>query len=208
MGIQIHSHEIHRTIVATIQAGTIGKIKEVHSWSAKRWGDNDPTPSRADPIPAELNWNLWLGVAGMRPYLFTLSWYDGDKRPPQSVKALLGQQSLADQGSVYIGTEGVLYSPYIDPPVLFPLEKFKDAKLPNPGGNDHYLRLPFDLPRTMPEWTNAAKPSGADCNHEIIHIDRGKAVSRWWGPVSGKLAGATWVDRACDARDESPDRTG
>jgi predicted dehydrogenase len=27
MGIQIHSHEIHRTIVAAIQAGTIGKIK-------------------------------------------------------------------------------------------------------------------------------------------------------------------------------------
>jgi len=40
MGIQMHSHEIHRTIVATIQAGTIGKVKEVHSWSGKQWGDN------------------------------------------------------------------------------------------------------------------------------------------------------------------------
>ncbi len=40
MGIQIHSHEVHRTIVATIQAGTIGKVKEVHSWSGKHWGDN------------------------------------------------------------------------------------------------------------------------------------------------------------------------
>src|SRR5262249_44620738 len=58
MGIQIHSHEIHRAIVATIQAGTIGKVKEVHSWSAKYWGDEAPTPTRTDRIPPELNWNL------------------------------------------------------------------------------------------------------------------------------------------------------
>src|SRR5262249_46576806 len=31
MGIQIHSHEVHRTVVATIQAGAIGKVKEIHS---------------------------------------------------------------------------------------------------------------------------------------------------------------------------------
>ncbi len=29
MGIQIHSHGVHRTVVATIQAGAIGKVKEV-----------------------------------------------------------------------------------------------------------------------------------------------------------------------------------
>src|SRR5581483_1558869 len=28
MGIQIHSHEVHRTVVATIQAGAIGKVRE------------------------------------------------------------------------------------------------------------------------------------------------------------------------------------
>ena len=45
MGIQIHSHEVHRTIVATIQAGAIGKVKEVHSWSGKHWGDSSPGPT-------------------------------------------------------------------------------------------------------------------------------------------------------------------
>ena len=69
MGIQIHSHEIHRTIVATIQAGMIGKVKEVHSWSGKHWGDKKPRPTRVDPVPAELNWNFWLGVAAERPFL-------------------------------------------------------------------------------------------------------------------------------------------
>src|SRR5437588_701604 len=31
MGIQIHSAAEHRTVVATIQSGAIGKVKEVHS---------------------------------------------------------------------------------------------------------------------------------------------------------------------------------
>src|SRR5262249_4476175 len=39
MGIQIHSHGVHRTVVAAIQAGAIGKVKEVPSWSGKQWGD-------------------------------------------------------------------------------------------------------------------------------------------------------------------------
>ena len=53
----------------TIQAGTIGKVKEVHSWSGKHWGDKKPKPDRVDKVPAELNWNLWLGVASERPFL-------------------------------------------------------------------------------------------------------------------------------------------
>lgn len=69
MGIQIHSHEVHRTIVAIIQAGTIGKVREVHSWSGKHWGDRKPMPSRVDAVPKDLNWNAWLGVASERPYL-------------------------------------------------------------------------------------------------------------------------------------------
>lgn len=69
MGIQIHSHAVHRTVVATIQAGAIGPVKEVHSWSGKHWGDTKPRPERTDPVPAKLDWNGWLGVAADRPYL-------------------------------------------------------------------------------------------------------------------------------------------
>ena len=61
MGIQIHSHEVHRTIVATIQAGTIGKVKEVHSWSGKHWGDKKPRPSRVDKVPKDLELELLAG---------------------------------------------------------------------------------------------------------------------------------------------------
>jgi hypothetical protein len=71
----------------------------------------------------------------------TLYWYDGDARPPGEIKALIGKRSLQDQGSIYIGTEGILYAPYFDSPVLLPAEKFRDLKLPKPGGNDHYLQF-------------------------------------------------------------------
>jgi predicted dehydrogenase len=69
MGIQLHSSAGHRTIVATIQAGAIGKVKEVHSWSGKHWGDRRPRPDRWDPIPANLYWDFWLGVAAGRPFI-------------------------------------------------------------------------------------------------------------------------------------------
>src|SRR4029077_9114097 len=64
-----HSHPVHRTVVATIQAGPVGKVKEVHSWSGKHWGDRNPRPARTDAVPARLNWDYWLGVAAERPFL-------------------------------------------------------------------------------------------------------------------------------------------
>src|SRR5947209_3206001 len=59
MGIQIHSHEAHRTVVATVQSGAVGKVKEVYSWSGKDWGEGEKhhRPGRKDPVPAELNWD-------------------------------------------------------------------------------------------------------------------------------------------------------
>jgi hypothetical protein len=71
----------------------------------------------------------------------TLCWYDGNARPKSDVKALLGKMSLSDQGSIYIGTKGVLYAPYIDTPVLLPVEKFKGVKLTEAQGSDHYLQF-------------------------------------------------------------------
>jgi predicted dehydrogenase len=215
MGIQIHSHEVHKTVVAVIQAGAIGKVKEVHSWSGKQWGDKNPRPDRKDPVPQELNWDFWLGVAAERPFIkgyyhpgewrkrldfgtgtfgdmgchildpvftslaltapksvrsegdapnadswgldvqvqyvfpgtkyttetLTLNWYNGHRLPPNEVKGLIGTRSLQDQGSIYLGTEGVLYSPYIAAPVLLPAEKFRDYKMPKPGADDHYLQF-------------------------------------------------------------------
>ena len=56
------------------------------------------------------------------------------------MKKLVGGKAL-DQGSIYIGSEGVMYSPYVATPVLLPVEKFKGYKLPQPGGHDHYRQF-------------------------------------------------------------------
>lgn len=69
MGIQVHSSAEYKTAIQVIQSGTIGKVKEVHAWSSKKWGDPDPLPERTDAVPAGLNWDQWIGVAASRPYL-------------------------------------------------------------------------------------------------------------------------------------------
>src|SRR5580704_9587107 len=63
MGIQVHSARRHKLIVKLIQDGAIGKVKEIHSWSGKSWGDTSAKPDRTDPIPVGFNWDHWLGVA-------------------------------------------------------------------------------------------------------------------------------------------------
>jgi hypothetical protein len=70
-----------------------------------------------------------------------LYWYDGNARPPRRVTEMLGNRRPSDQGSIYIGANGVLYSPYIAAPVLLPAERFAEFRMPRPGGQNHYLQF-------------------------------------------------------------------
>ncbi len=69
MGIQVHSSVFYRMAVQLVHDGVIGKIKEVHSWCPKSWGDPEPKPQRTDPVPANFDWNLWLGVCTERSFI-------------------------------------------------------------------------------------------------------------------------------------------
>jgi predicted dehydrogenase len=69
MGIQVHSAQEYRLAVRLVQDGAVGRIREVHTWSNKKWGDPNPRPDRKDPVPASLNWDLWLGIAAERPFI-------------------------------------------------------------------------------------------------------------------------------------------
>ncbi|MEI7684537.1 MAG: Gfo/Idh/MocA family oxidoreductase [Planctomycetota bacterium] len=214
MGIQIHSHAVHRTVVATIQANAIGKVREVHSWSSRSWGDSSLRPNRTDPVPAQLNWDHWLGVAAERPYIegyyhpfvwrnrvdfgggtlgdmgchildpvfsslgltaprtvrslgaapnadswalnsrvvytfpgtqytdntLTLHWYDGNAERPASLRAQIGDRPFSEQGSIYIGENGVLFSPYVNPLSLYPVDRFRDFRIPQMEQQNHYLQ--------------------------------------------------------------------
>ncbi len=70
MGNQIQSHRAYRTAVKLVHDGAIGKVRQVHSWQSgdMEWLPAEPPPAGADPVPAELDWNLWLGVAPHRPF--------------------------------------------------------------------------------------------------------------------------------------------
>ena len=213
MGIQVHSSSEYQVAVSVVHAGTIGKIKEVHAWSNKKWGDLTPRPAKTDPIPTSLDWDAWIGVARPLPYLkdyyhpaewrkrlefgtgtfgdmgchiydpvfgalgltaplsvrgegpapaagnwavnavvkyvfpgtqytdgptVAVTWYDGDERPSREIQALIEETTLPDQGSILVGTKGVMLIPHVAFPALFPRATFADFKLPEIPKNDHY----------------------------------------------------------------------
>ena len=71
MGNQGHATEGARLTNEWIQAGIIGEVREVHTWSdraGRLWKQGINRPEGTPPIPATLDWNLWLGPAADRPY--------------------------------------------------------------------------------------------------------------------------------------------
>jgi len=216
MGIQVHSSREYKTAVSLIQAGAIGKVKEVHTWSEKKWGDTAKLPTSGDPVPEGFNWDVWLGVAAARPFIkdvyhpgnwrkrldfgtatfgdmgchildpvfgalelgspvsirsegaapngeswaldtliryvfpgtrFTadktvpVTWYDGDRVPPEEVRAMLGSVKFPGQGSIFIGTKGQMLLPHVAMPVLLPLQDFSGYAMPEFERTDHYFEF-------------------------------------------------------------------
>ncbi len=68
MGIQVHSFYDYKLATLLIQSGIIGKVHTVRAWSPKNWGYDGPEPEGSDPVPDNLDWNLWLGTANKRSY--------------------------------------------------------------------------------------------------------------------------------------------
>ncbi len=67
MGTQIHAGDNYRRVVELVRAGAIGPVHEAHCWVGKSWGGGE-RPTETPPVPASLDWNLWLGTAPRRPY--------------------------------------------------------------------------------------------------------------------------------------------
>ncbi|MEO7298161.1 MAG: Gfo/Idh/MocA family oxidoreductase [Verrucomicrobiota bacterium] len=78
MGNQGHSHEGNRQLCEMIWSGVIGDITEVHSWTNRPiWPQGMDRPAGEDAMPANLDWDLWIGPAAMRP--FKGSWPESDR---------------------------------------------------------------------------------------------------------------------------------
>ncbi len=58
-----------RRAVEVIHAGVIGKPVECHVWSDRPiWPQGLNRPAGEDPVPAYLDWDVWLGPAPVRPF--------------------------------------------------------------------------------------------------------------------------------------------
>ena len=82
MGTQIHAGDNYRRVVELVQSGAIGPVRECHVWVGRTWGRQSAEdaatykdivtvlerPTEADPVPADLDWDLWIGPAPMRPF--------------------------------------------------------------------------------------------------------------------------------------------
>ncbi len=72
MGNNGHAGEGLRLWKEYIDAGAIGTAREVHVWSDRQggWWDTQGTarPKETPPVPAHVDWDLWIGPAPMRPY--------------------------------------------------------------------------------------------------------------------------------------------
>jgi predicted dehydrogenase len=70
MGNQGHSSEEIRLIREWIGAGAIGDVRQVHTWTNRPiWPQGIDRPEGSSPVPATLDWDLWLGPAPYRPYV-------------------------------------------------------------------------------------------------------------------------------------------
>ena len=66
MGTQIHAGENYRRVVELLQSGAIGAVTEVHVFIDVSYTAEKPAPTA--PVPANLDWEMWLGPVIAKPY--------------------------------------------------------------------------------------------------------------------------------------------
>jgi len=68
----------------------------------------------------------------------SVTWYDGSARPPKEVADQVNGK-VPGQGSIIIGTDGVLLAPHMSTPTLYPAQKYQGFKYPKLEPRDHYM---------------------------------------------------------------------
>lgn len=137
MGIQVHSFYDYKLATLLIQSGIIGKVSTVRAWSPKNWGYDGPPPEGSDPVPENLDWNLWLGTSAERPYK------EGVFHPGNWRK-------LVDYGCGTLGDMGVhiFDTPYNALALDVPLTIVNKCREPNGYGFPEKNTVTYEFPGT------------------------------------------------------------
>ncbi len=169
MGIQVHSFYDYKLATLLIQSGIIGKVHTVRAWSPKNWGYDGPEPTGSDPVPANLNWNLWLGTAAERPYK------EGVYHPGNWRK-------LLDYGCGTLGDMGVhiFDTPYNALQLDVPRTIVNQCRKPTGFGFPENNIVTYEFPQT-PYTAETLKwvwydGSGAPADHEDLKLPNGESL--------------------------------
>ena len=69
MGNNGNGMNSQRRFIEIMQSGVLGEIKEIHQTTDRPiWPQALDRPEGSDPVPANLNWDMWLGVSPERPF--------------------------------------------------------------------------------------------------------------------------------------------
>jgi predicted dehydrogenase len=143
MGIQNHSNRFYAAALELFQNGHIGRIHEVHVWSdrpAGWWPQGVERAEGEDPVPETLDWDLWLGVAPVRPY-------------KKDLYHPFAWRGFKDFGT---GAQGDMGCHLMDPALWFlgledPLRIRSDGPPPNDESFPLWSRVHYEFPPN--EWT-------------------------------------------------------
>ena len=89
---------------------------------------------------------------------FHITWYDGEKRPPENIANLPEGDRLPDGGSVFVGTEGQMVLEHVGMPKLYPANQFRDYELPQVQHGDHYV-----------DWIDACRRGDRTVSGDLIY---------------------------------------
>ena len=75
-----------------------------------------------------------------------IAWYDGKQRPPAEIQQLAKDPAdekgkLPDQGSIFLGTQGVMVLPHIAMPRLVLDEQTEKPQITKVAGEDHWKQF-------------------------------------------------------------------
>ena len=194
MGNQGASNDGPRQMKEWYEAGLIGDVHTVYAWTDRPvWPQGIPRPTKKAEIPAELDWNLWLGTAPEKDYIDKLvpfnwrGWWDygtgalGDMgchliEAPFSVLNLkYAKEVQASVGSVYVDEFKRGYFPESCPPSSHVTLKFPKTDKTKGDVTLHWMDGGIQPER--PEELEASETFGDGGNGTLFIGTKGKMMS-------------------------------